>query len=63
MRGVFRDLGDFLIDCHFPPPGTPTQPVAAGYKANAWVRLKHPDYDELLKMMTAVGEGVQVRAR
>ena len=27
------------------PPGTPTQPVEAGYMANAWVRLRHPDYD------------------
>ena len=29
------------------PPGTPTQPVEAGYMANAWIRMKHPDYDEL----------------
>ena len=25
--------------------GTATQPVEAGYMANAWVRLRHPDYD------------------
>ena len=30
-----------------PTPGTPTQPVAAGYMANAWMRVRHPDYDEL----------------
>jgi hypothetical protein len=26
-------------------PGTPTQPIEAGYMANAWIRMKHPDYD------------------
>ena len=44
---VHRRFGDFIIDQHLPPPGTPTQPVEAGYMANAWMRLKHPDYDEL----------------
>ena len=28
-------------------PGTPTQPVEAGYMANAYVRMRHPDYDAL----------------
>jgi hypothetical protein len=37
--------GPWIIDMHLPPPGTPTQPVEAGYMANAWVRMKHPDYD------------------
>lgn len=60
---LFRDLGDFIIDAHFPTPGTRTQPVGAGYKANAWVQMKHPDYDDLLKMLTTVGEGIQTRAR
>jgi hypothetical protein len=37
-------------------------PVEAGYMANAWVRMKHPDYDELRRMLDAVGETVQVHA-
>jgi PPK2 family polyphosphate:nucleotide phosphotransferase len=41
------------MDAHLPPEGTPTQPVEAGYMANAWVRMKHPDYDELHRMMYA----------
>jgi formate-dependent phosphoribosylglycinamide formyltransferase (GAR transformylase) len=56
-------LAPYVIDTYFPPPGTPTQPVEAGYMANAWVRLKHPDYDELRRMLDAVGETVKVRAR
>ena len=42
--------GQWIIDAHFPPQGTPTQPVEAGYMANAWLRMKHPDYDELRRM-------------
>jgi carbamoylphosphate synthase large subunit len=56
-------LGDAVIDCHFPPVGSPTQPVSAGYMANAWVRIRHPDYDQLRRILDAVGETVKVRAR
>ncbi|WP_419166204.1 ATP-grasp domain-containing protein [Candidatus Palauibacter sp.] len=54
-------FGEWVIDVHLPPPGTPTQPVEAGYMANAWVRMRHPDYDELRKMLDAVGRWVRVR--
>jgi hypothetical protein len=54
--------GQHMIDCHFPPPGHGTQPVEAGYMANAWVRLKHENYDTLCAMLDKVGETVQVRA-
>ena len=47
---------------HVPAPGTPTQPVEAGYMANAWVRLRHTDYDELRRMLNEVGETIRVRA-
>ena len=43
-------------------PGTPTQPVEAGYMANAWVRMRHPDYDALREMLDDVGRTVHVRA-
>ena len=55
-------FGEWVIDAHLPPVGTPTQPVEAGYMANAWVRMKHPDYDELRRMLDTVGEVVHVRA-
>jgi carbamoylphosphate synthase large subunit len=57
-----RRFGGHVIDTHFPPPGHPTQPVEAGYMANAWVRMKHPDYDALRGMLNWVGENVKVRA-
>jgi formate-dependent phosphoribosylglycinamide formyltransferase (GAR transformylase) len=62
VEAMERRYGDFLIDSFFPPPGHPTQPVEAGYMANAWVRMKHPDYDTLRGMLNWVGENVKVRA-
>ncbi len=60
---LLDQLGDAIIDHHLPPAGSPTQPVAAGYMANAWVRLKHPDYDHLRRLLDTVGQTVKVRAR
>ena len=57
-----RSFGRHVIDAYLPPAGTPTQGVEAGYMANAWVRMKHPDYDELRRMLGVVGETLKVRA-
>ena len=59
---VFRRYGDLVVGSHFPAPGTATQPVAAGYMANAWMRVRHPDYDHLRHILNDIGEQVQVRA-
>ena len=63
VERVREALGSAIIDFHFPAPGTATQPVEAGYMANAWLRARHPDYDELRRMLDFVGETVKVRAR
>ena len=60
---VWERFGDCIVDSHLPAPGTPTQPVAAGYMANAWIRVRHPDYDHLRWMMDTIGETLQVRAQ
>jgi formate-dependent phosphoribosylglycinamide formyltransferase (GAR transformylase) len=57
-----QQYGEWVIDAHLPPPGTPTQPVAAGYMANAYVRMRHPDYDTLRGMLDAVGRTLHVHA-
>jgi len=62
VEEVRRRMAESMIDFHLPPPGTPTQPVEAGYMANAWVRLKHPDYDALREMLDLVGRTLRVRA-
>ncbi len=53
---------EWVIDAHLPDPGTPTQPVEAGYMANAYVRMRHPDYDTLRGMLDAVGRTLHVYA-
>jgi formate-dependent phosphoribosylglycinamide formyltransferase (GAR transformylase) len=57
-----QEYGEWVIDAHLPPPGTPTQGVEAGYMANAYVRMKHPDYDTLRGMLDAVGRSLHVYA-
>jgi hypothetical protein len=31
--------------------------------ANAWMHVRHPDYDELRRILNTIGETIQVRAR
>jgi carbamoylphosphate synthase large subunit len=54
--------GPDILDAHLPDPGTPTQPVEAGYMANAYIRMRHPDYDVLRGMLDDVGRTVHVYA-
>ena len=62
LESIRDDYADWLLDAHLPEPGTPTQPVSEGYMANAWIRLRHPDYDELRQMLDRIGETVKVLA-
>ena len=62
VSAVYSRFGQNIIDAHLPPPGSSTQPVEAGYMANAWMRMKHTDYDSLHRMMSAVGDTLKVRA-
>lgn len=55
-------FGEHVLDTHLPGAGTPTQPVEAGYMANAWVRMAHPDYDQLRGMLDEVGRTLTVHA-
>jgi carbamoylphosphate synthase large subunit len=54
--------GEWIIDAKLPPPGTATQPVAAGYLANAYLRMRHPDYATLRAMLDDVGRTLHVYA-
>ncbi|MBT8404320.1 MAG: ATP-grasp domain-containing protein [Gemmatimonadetes bacterium] len=60
---VQRRFGEWILDAHVPSDGTPTQPVEGGYMANAWIRMRHPDYDTLRGMLDTIGEITQLRAR
>lgn len=62
VEDVFKQYGENIVEKYFPEPGTPTQSVEAGYMANAWLRVRHPDYDELRHILNDIGERIQVRA-
>ena len=62
IEEIQQSFGEQVIDFHLPSPGTPTQGVDAGYMANAWIRMRHPDYDSLRANLNTVGETVKVLA-
>lgn len=60
---VQRRYGEWIVTAHLPKPGSHTQPVEAGYHANAWMIVRHPNYDTLRAMLDDIGQRVQVHAR
>ncbi len=62
VNRMYERFGSCIIDAHFPPPGSPAAPVEGGYMANAYVRVKHPDYDECRGIMDEIGRTVKVHA-
>jgi carbamoylphosphate synthase large subunit len=62
VQELQQRFGEWVIDAHLPSPGTPTQAVEAGYMANAYVRMRHPDYDALHAMLDEVGRTLHVHA-
>jgi formate-dependent phosphoribosylglycinamide formyltransferase (GAR transformylase) len=62
VEELHQQFGEWVLDFHLPPPGSPTQPVEAGYMANAYVRMCHPDYDTLHGMLDTVGRTLKVHA-
>ena len=59
---IQKRYGPSIVKAHLPPPGSPTQPIEAGYLANAWVWARHTDYDQLRAMMDDIGATIQVLA-
>ncbi|MEZ4239044.1 MAG: ATPase [Myxococcota bacterium] len=57
-----RAYGSHIFRLHLPPPSTPTQPISAGYLANAYVGVAHPDYDTLREILADIGNTVRVVA-
>ncbi len=61
-EAIWSRYGGNITCDYFPPLGTSTQPVEAGYMANAWMRVRHPDYDRLREILDDIGRTIQVRA-
>jgi carbamoylphosphate synthase large subunit len=63
VGNLHEAFGAHVVESHLPAVGSATQPVEAGYMANAWVRMRHPDYDSLRQMLDTVGSTLKVHAR
>ncbi len=59
---IQKAYGDCIVASHLPNPGSATQSVEGGYMANAWMRVRHSDYDTLRHIMNTIGETVTVHA-
>lgn len=57
-----RKYGSAIVKAHLPPRGARTQPIEAGYLANAWVIARHPDYDTCRAMMDDIGHNLRMLA-
>ena len=55
--------GPGIFRLHLPPVGSRTSPIGAGYLVNAYVCVRHPDYDGLRAVLDDVGRTVKVLAR
>ena len=63
VEAVQAKYGAYIVKAHLPPEGSPTQPIEAGYRANAWLQVRHPDYDGCRAMMTDIGNTLKMFAR
>ena len=62
VEAIQDRYGEWVLDAHLPNPGTPTQAPEAGYMANAYVRMRNPDFDALRQMLDDVGQTITVHA-
>ncbi len=62
LAEVRRACRPHLVAMHVPRVGAATQPLEIGYLGNAWFILRHPDYDELRRLLDFVGRTLGIRA-
>jgi hypothetical protein len=62
LEAIQHRYGENIVASHLPPAGSATQPVEGGYMANAWMRVRHPDFDRLREILDTIGETVKVHA-
>lgn len=59
---VQRKYGPGIVKVGLPAVGSRTQPIEAGYLANAWILARHPDYDGCRAMMDDIGRTLKMYA-
>lgn len=60
MDEVQRRFGPMIIKAHLPAVGSRTQPIEAGYLANAWIMARHYDFDACKAMMEEIGQTLRM---
>ncbi|MBP9143285.1 MAG: ATP-grasp domain-containing protein [Thermoanaerobaculia bacterium] len=60
---VLKRIRPWVFAKEVPAAGRETVAIEKGYLANAWFRLRHPDYDELCELMNWIGRTLKVRVR
>ncbi len=62
VEEVQRKYGQWILEVHFPPPGSRTNEVGAGYLGHAWMWVRHPDFDQCRAILDDIGRTVKVWA-
>ena len=62
VEEINKRYGGHIVKAYLPPVGKKTQPIEAGYRANAWMFVRHPDYDQLRHMMDDIGNTLRMWA-
>ncbi len=61
LERIWQRHGTHVFAHDLPRPGRRTAAIEKGYLANAWFRLRHPDYDTLRGMLDDIGRSLRVR--
>ena len=59
---IQQKYGEWIVNAYFPPLYSYTQPIEAGYMANAWMHLRYPDYDDLHAICMEIANTIKVIA-
>lgn len=60
---IERKYAPYILRKWLPPVGSRTQPVEAGFLANAWYYVRHPDYDAARAILDDIGGSLRMIAR
>jgi hypothetical protein len=63
LEEVLERIRPWVFAKEIPAAGRATVPIEKGYLANAWFRLRHPDYDALCELMNWIGSQLRIRVQ
>lgn len=54
--------GQYIMKTHLPPVGSPARSIEGGYMANAWMMMRHPNFDVLKAILEDIERTVKILA-